>query len=107
MKFAVEFSTGARQDLLKIYRYIKSSGRPETAKKLLDQLSRACASLEKNPERGHLPEELAGMATLLCRQIVIKGYRVIYQVIGRVVVIHGIIDGRRNIREALRQRLLF
>ncbi|CAB1069593.1 hypothetical protein D1AOALGA4SA_694 [Olavius algarvensis Delta 1 endosymbiont] len=33
MSYAVKFTTGARQDLLKIYRYIKSAGSPEAAKK--------------------------------------------------------------------------
>jgi toxin ParE1/3/4 len=106
MKFDVEFTTGARQDLLKIYRYIKADGRPETAKRLLETLTEACDSLSINPERGHVPSELEGLSEMLCRQIVIKNYRIIYQIIGKVVIIHGIIDGRRNIRETMRQRVL-
>ena len=106
MKYDVEFTTGARQDLLKIYRYIKADGRPETAKRLLETLTEACDSLSKNPERGHVPSELEGLSEMLCRQIVIKNYRIIYQIIGKVVIIHGIIDGRRNIRETMRQRVL-
>ena len=106
MKYAVEFTSGARQDLLKIYRYIKTAGRPEAARRLYEHISKACASLSQNPERGHVPAELDGLAALPCRQIVIKNYRVIYQVIGKVVVIHGIIDGHRNIRETMRQRVL-
>ena len=47
MSFAVEFTTGARQDLLKIYRYIKADGRPETAKRLYEILSQACDSLSQ------------------------------------------------------------
>ena len=35
MRFEVEFTPGARQDLLKIYRYIKADGRPEAAKVVL------------------------------------------------------------------------
>jgi len=31
---------------------------------------------------------------------------IIYQIIGKVAVIHGIIDGRRNLRETMRQRIL-
>ena len=106
MSLAVEFTTGARQDLLKIYRYIKTAGRPEAAKQLYEQISKACASLSQNPERGHVPSELNGLAALLCLQIVIKNYRIIYQVLGKVVIIHGIIDGHRNIRETMRQRVL-
>jgi addiction module RelE/StbE family toxin len=106
MSYAVEFTTGARQDLLKIYRYIKSAGSPEAAKKMHEQLSKACSRLSKNPERGNVPSEIEDLNELLCRQIVTKNYRIIYQIIGKVVVIHGIIDGRRNIRELMRQRLL-
>lgn len=106
MSFAVEFTTGARQDLLKIYRYIKADGRPETAKGLYETLSQACDSLSHNPERGHVPSEFEGLSEMLCRQIVIKNFRIIYQIVGKVVIVHGIIDGRRNIRETMRQRLL-
>jgi len=106
MIFAVEFTTGAKQDLLKIYRYIKAAGRPEAAKRLHEQLSKACDSLSQQPERGSLPSELEGISEMLCRQIVIKNYRIIYQVIGKVVIISGIIDGRRNLRETMRQRIL-
>ncbi len=106
MSFAVQFTTGARQDLLKIYRYIKADGRPEAAKRLYEQLSQACASLSRYPERGQVPNELEGLSEMLCRQTVIKNYRIIYQIIGRVVIIHGVIDGRRNIRETMRQRVL-
>ena len=106
MSFAVEFTTGARQDLLKIYRYIKADGRPETAKRLHEILSQACDSLSHNPERGHVPSELEGLSEMLCRQIVIKNFRIIYQIVGKVVIVHGIIDGRRNIRETMRQRVL-
>ena len=105
MSLAVEFTTGAKQDLLKIYRYIKSTGRPKTAKRMYEQLSKACDSLSQNPGRGNVPSELEGISEMLCRQIVIKNYRIIYQVIGKVVIIHGIIDGRRNIRETMRQRI--
>jgi len=106
MSFAVEFTTGARQDLLKIYRYIKADGRPETAKGLYETLSQACDSLSHNPERGHVPSEFEGLSEMLCRQIVIKNFRIIYQIVGKVVIVHGIIDGRRNIRETMHQRLL-
>lgn len=106
MSFVVEFTTGARQDLLKIYRYIKAAGSREAAKSMYEQLSKACESLSRNPERGNVPAEIEGFSEMLCRQIVIKNYRIIYQVIGKVVIIHGIIDGRRNIREIMRQRFL-
>ncbi|MBI9082593.1 MAG: type II toxin-antitoxin system RelE/ParE family toxin [Desulfobacterales bacterium] len=104
--YGVVFSRGARQDLLKIYRYIKNAGRPETARRLSKIITDTCQSLSENPERGHMPEEFKGIGGFSCRQLVLKRHRIIYEIIGRTVVIHGIIDGRRNISEVLRQRLL-
>lgn len=106
MKYSVEFSTGAKQDLFKIYRYIKDAGRPDTARQFSEQIAAICSSLTENPERGHIPVELEGLSDVLCRQLVIKNHRIIYQIIGHVVIIQGIIDGRRNISEVLRQRIL-
>jgi toxin ParE1/3/4 len=106
MTHAVVFSTGARQDLFKIYRYIKNAGRPETARDLVQRMTEACESLSESPERGHVPLELEGLSTPICRQLVIKNYRIIYKIIGQAVVILGIVDGRRSIREVMQQRLL-
>ena len=92
MSFVVEFTTGARQDLFKIYRYIKAAGYPEAAKGLYERLSEACDSLSQNPERGNIPSELEGMSEMLCRQIIIKNFRIFYQIIGKIVIIHGIIE---------------
>lgn len=106
MTHSVEFTTGAKQDLFKIYRYIRNTGKPETAKKFSNQIRKTCLSLSENPEREHIPAELKGLSIMLCRQIVFKNYRIIYQVIGKAVVISGIIDGYRHIREVMRHRML-
>lgn len=106
MSYSVEFSVGAKQDLFKIYRYIKNAGNPENAKRFSNRLKEACLSLSENPDRGHLPVELEGVSVLLCRQILVKDYRIIYQILGNVVIISGIIEGHRSIREVMRQRLL-
>ena len=73
---------------------------------MYEQLSKACDSLPQNPELGNVPSEMEALSEMQCRQIVIKNFRIIYQVIGKIVIIHGIIDGNRNIREVMRQRLL-
>jgi toxin ParE1/3/4 len=106
VKYSVEFTTGANQDLFKIYRYIKKAGQPETAIQLAEQIAKICVSLAENPERGSIPTELAELSVMLCRQLIFKKYRIIYQILGKIVVIHGIIDGRRNVREVMRQRVL-
>ena len=58
------------------------------------------------PERGHIPPELARADSYKYRQIIVKPYHIIYQVVESGVFIFGIIHGRRNVDEVLRQRLL-
>lgn len=106
MKFSIEFTTGARQDLLKIQHYIKSSGKPATAAQLVADITEVCKTLREDPERGHVPEELQSLSNFLCRQIIFKNYRITYQIIGKIVLIYGVIDGRRSLREVMRQRQL-
>lgn len=106
MSFSIEFSIGAKQDLFKIYRYIKTAGSPENAKRFSNRLKEECLRLCENPGRGHVPVELEGLSVMLCRQVTVKHHRIIYQILGNIVIVSGIIDGHRSIREVMRQRLL-
>lgn len=58
------------------------------------------------PERGHIPQELARVVVTHYREIHIKVYRIVYQVIESDVYIHCILDGRRDIQAILEHRLL-
>jgi toxin ParE1/3/4 len=69
-------------------------------------LRKACGSLSENPERGHTPHELSKIDQFEYRQIVVKNYRIIYQVAEPNVFIFGIIHGSRNIEAVIRQRIL-
>jgi toxin ParE1/3/4 len=40
------------------------------------------------------------------REIHFKPYRIIYQIVGRKVFIHCVLDGRRALQEVLEHRLL-
>jgi toxin ParE1/3/4 len=42
-------------------------------------LPKACESLSEHPERGHFPHELSKIDQFEYRQIVVKRYRIIYQ----------------------------
>ena len=37
---------------------------------------------------------------------IFKPYRIIYQIVGRKVFIHCVLDGRRNLQDILERRLL-
>jgi len=106
MSFTVYFTKGAKQDLFEIYTYVKDKGYPLNAEKLFSELKNTCNSLSEMPERGHIPEELERVGVLDYREIHLKVYRIIYQIIGPDVYIHSILDGRRDIKEILERRIL-
>ena len=95
----------AEYDLEAIFRHILGSGNPGSARDMIRLIRKACDSLSQMPERGHVPPELARADNYEYRQIIVKPYRIIYQVVESSVFIFGIIHGRRDVVEFLRQRL--
>jgi toxin ParE1/3/4 len=106
MSFTVHIIGDAEKDLYKIYDYVRKSGSPINAQKLFLQLEQMCMSLSDNPERGHMPPELERIGVYEYREIHVKRYRIIYQMIDNDVFIHCILDGRRDLQELLEYRIL-
>lgn len=102
----VLLTRGAEQDLESIHDYIAESDSVASANHVLDRLMQAVEGLAQFPERGSYPRELAALGIKEYRQITFKPYRVIYRVAGRQVVIHLIVDGRRDMQSVLARRLL-
>ena len=96
----------AKKDIIEIYNYVAINDSAENANKLLKNLERTYANLEKLPERGHIPEELRGTGIKRFLEIHYKPYRIIYEIIDNIVYIHCVLDGRRNMQELLSSRLL-
>ena len=105
MHYAVFMLQEAKYDLEAIFRYILGSRNPGAAKDMIRLIRKACGSLSQMPERGHVPPELTRTENYEYRQIIVKPYRIIYQVVESCVFIFGIIHGRRNVGEVLGQRL--
>jgi toxin ParE1/3/4 len=104
MNYPVRITRSALRDLEEIYDWIACNDAPAKAEHVLDQLSKAAQSISNMPERGSRPRELpAGMDNF--RQIYFKPYRVIYRIGATEVVIHLIVDGRRNLQTLLLRRL--
>jgi|SRR3989339_303780 len=106
MKYNVYVISDAEKDLFEIYDYIKKSGYPQNAGNIFSEIETACRNLSFNPEKGHYPPELQRIDVHEYREIHVKVYRIIYQIVESDVFIHGILDGRRDIPEILHQRNL-
>ena len=106
MAYTVLMLEEAVKDLEAIYRYIQKSGNKKAAKDMVVTIRKACDSLSENPERRHIPHELLKVIQFEYRQIIVKNFRIIYQVAQPNIFVFGVIHGNRNIAEVLRQRIL-
>ena len=105
MKYRVRLVAEAEEDLLRIVTYIGVNDSVESAEHVLDGIERAMTALETLPERGHLPPELERIAVRGFREVHFKPYRIIYEISGRDVLIHAVLDGRRDMTSLLERRM--
>lgn len=105
-RYRVRLAEEAELDLVDIYRYVASNDSIAAADALLDELESLCSALSGLPQRGHVPPELDRAAVTAYQEVHFKPYRVIYEVTGRNVIVHCVLDGRRDMQVLLERRLL-
>lgn len=98
----------ADRDILGIIAFIGEREGPDMAEAILGKLIQARDSLSELPDRGRIPPELKRLNILFYREIQAAPYRIVYQVnkAAHIVYIHMVADGRRNMAELLKERLL-
>ncbi len=106
MRYEVILTEDADFDLEEIYDYIALHDAPAKADYVLESMEEVIKHLSKFPERGSYPREISDMGIREYRQIFFKPYRVIYRVIGSIVYVQLISDGRREMVSLLARRLL-
>lgn len=106
MKHQVLVVAEAEEDIFEIYKYVLRADGRSRADHLLYKLQETCQSLAETPHRGHIPPELERVGVHGYREIHFKTYRIIYQIVGKKVFIHCVLDGRRSLQEILERRLL-
>ena len=106
VKFKVNIVSSAEEDLFEIYQYVFFNDSEEKAEKLYSKLYEKCLSLQEYPDRGHVPPELSLLGINDFLELNYKPYRIIYQIIEKVVFIHCILDGRRDMQKLLQERLM-
>ena len=106
MKFKVNVIKSAEDDLLEIYEYIYFNDCEENADKIYAKLVEKITSLREYPNRGHIPSELKLLGIEDFLEIYYKPFRIIYQIIEKVVFVHSVLDGRRDMQKLLEERLM-
>ena len=105
MTYQVLVLAEAEGDIIDVVGYITRADGPERADHILNEIQAACEKLSEVPRRGHLPPELERLGIRDFREVHYKPYRIIFQVIGRKVYVHAVLDGRRSLQELLERRL--
>ncbi|MDQ6960227.1 MAG: type II toxin-antitoxin system RelE/ParE family toxin [Mariprofundaceae bacterium] len=103
--YRVRMIHDAETDLKEIFTYIRQRDSLQRATEVMDALQSGCATLAQFPGRGHVPRELAQIDALHYREVVHGPWRVIYQIDGNDVLIHAMLDGRRDVQNLLSHRL--
>lgn len=106
MNFQVLLVQEAEDDLFEIYKYILDNDSATSADYVILKIEEVCLSLGELPQRGHIPPELDRISISNFLELHFKPYRIIYEIEGKKVFIHCILDGRRDLQDLLERRLL-
>jgi toxin ParE1/3/4 len=106
MNYKVNFSANAERDLFEIYSFVYQNDGEINADYLINNIQSKFFELQEFPVRGHTLPELLSFNIADFLEIHFKSYRIIYQVYKTEVLIHCILDGRRDIKKILEERLL-
>ncbi|MEE9431214.1 MAG: type II toxin-antitoxin system RelE/ParE family toxin [Melioribacteraceae bacterium] len=106
MKCKVNIVKSAEDDLVEIYKYIYFNDCEENADKIYAKLIQKISSLQEFPKRGRILPELKLLGVEDFLEINYKPFRIIYQIIEKVIFVHCVLDGRRDMQKLLQERLI-
>ena len=106
MTYKVHMMASAEDDLFHLHKYVTDAESHDAADKLIAKLENLCFGLDEVPERGHITPELKALDVTDYREIHHQVYRIIYQIKENEVLIYAILDGRRDMKTLLHERLI-
>ncbi|MCR5612674.1 type II toxin-antitoxin system RelE/ParE family toxin [Treponema sp.] len=94
----------AEEDLNEIADYYFSRS-PDYVERIISEFEENVMSLQKHPRSGRVVPELERQGITQYRELIQEYYRIIYEISGKKVIVHTIIDGRRNFEDAIISKL--
>jgi toxin ParE1/3/4 len=79
---------------------------PERAEPVLDRIIDRGDSLTTLSERGRTPPELRAVADRTWLEVIEPPWRILYRVVDGAVEIHAVLDGRRDLKDILLERIV-
>jgi len=105
-RFEVLLTRDARLDLEELHTWLSGAASAPAADRLLAEMTQAMERLARFPNRGSIPRELLELGVQQYRQILVKPWRLVYQVQDQRVIVMLIADTRRDLASLLMTRLL-
>ena len=94
----------AEDDLDEIAAYYFSRS-PDYVERIISAFEENVMSLQKHPKSGRIVPELERQGITKYRELIQEYYRIIYEISGNKIIVHTIIDGRRNYVEVIISKL--
>jgi len=103
--FKVRWAEVALRDLERIVDFIADRD-PQAADRILNRIEGTARTLESLSLRGRIVPELRAWNVSAYRELIVDSYRLLYRVEGNKVLVIAVIDGRRDLEQALLERLI-
>ena len=94
----------AEDDLNEIAEYYFSLS-PNYVEKVINDFEENVMALKNHPKSGRVVPELEKQGITQYRQLIQGNYRIIYEIFDDKVIVHTVIDSRRNIEEIIISKL--
>ena len=78
---------------------------PQTARRILEKLQASAEGLDFAPERGRMVPELTRFNIHSLRELIVRPWRIVYEVKDDSVHVVAVLDGRRDLEDILLERL--
>ncbi len=104
-RYKVIFSRYSEEDLIEIIEYYNSVN-ADFSKNLFYAIEEKVNNLKDFPELGRIVPELEEQDIVDYRELIEGNYRIIYEIQEHSIIIHAIVDSRRNLEELLIKKLM-
>lgn len=94
----------AEDDLDEIAAYYFSLS-PDYVEKVISDFEENVMSLKEHPKSGRIVPELEKQGITQYRELIQGYYRIVYEISEETIIVHTIIDGRRNFEELIISKL--
>ena len=73
--------------------------------RIISEFEENVESLQNHPKSGRTVPELERQGITKYRELIQEYYRIVYEISGNTIIVHTIIDGRRNFEEIIISKL--